>query len=292
MKKHIQQALLMLLGISMLGSIHSCKKDKCNDPTNPDCENYDPCFEKKTINYGFTFGTQWNTPESFFDTLNYIHVRDSLFINNNRIRFTAHSEYDSVVWNLGSETIRENSFVRIFNNAPEGYYYCKMIGFRAKQPCLPNDDGIDTIVKRWYMMPIPKLPIMGKFKVLFKGADDSSIVEILPWNTAKFWTGVYPNQTSRLEIYEKESNSGYITLVNFLNNGDTTASNDLQSIYGQMISGHWLILNDKGGKNTPIKGYFKLANNLVEAKYRIFNYKPFTSETVYTDLEFKGRKID
>jgi hypothetical protein len=143
------------------------------------------------------------------------------------------------------------------------------------------------------MMPIPKLPIMGKFKVLFKGANDSSIVEILPWNTAKFWTGVYPNQTSRLEIYEKESNSGYLTLVNFLNNGDTTASNDLQSIFGQMISGHWIILNDEGSsKNTPYKGYFKLTNNLVEAKYVIYNFKPFTSEIVYTDFEFKGRKIN
>jgi len=37
------------LGISIIGSLfllHSCKDDcpPCDDPTNPDCDNYDPCY--------------------------------------------------------------------------------------------------------------------------------------------------------------------------------------------------------------------------------------------------------
>jgi hypothetical protein len=32
-------------------SLQTCKH--CNDPTNPDCANYDPCYGKKTINTFF-----------------------------------------------------------------------------------------------------------------------------------------------------------------------------------------------------------------------------------------------
>jgi hypothetical protein len=34
-------------------ALNACKKEKCQDPTNPKCENYDPCYGKKTINAFF-----------------------------------------------------------------------------------------------------------------------------------------------------------------------------------------------------------------------------------------------
>jgi len=48
----------IILGICCLSGllmIHSCKDDwpPCDDPTNPDCDNYDPCYGKKTINSFF-----------------------------------------------------------------------------------------------------------------------------------------------------------------------------------------------------------------------------------------------
>jgi hypothetical protein len=34
--------------------LNSCKKEcPCTDPSNPQCENYDPCYGKKTINTFF-----------------------------------------------------------------------------------------------------------------------------------------------------------------------------------------------------------------------------------------------
>jgi hypothetical protein len=39
---------LAFLLIAFITTIFSCKKDnKCYDPTNPDCENYDPCHNAK-----------------------------------------------------------------------------------------------------------------------------------------------------------------------------------------------------------------------------------------------------
>lgn len=43
--------ILFLLGILLVFS--TCKKEKCQDPQNPQCENYDPCFGKRTINTFF-----------------------------------------------------------------------------------------------------------------------------------------------------------------------------------------------------------------------------------------------
>ncbi len=46
--------LIMLVATSFFG-LNSCKDNciPCDDPTNPDCENYDPCYGKKTINSFF-----------------------------------------------------------------------------------------------------------------------------------------------------------------------------------------------------------------------------------------------
>jgi hypothetical protein len=268
----------------------TCKKDCCQDPTNSLCENYDPCYGKRTANFGFTFGSQWGTEDYFLGIKYYVHDKDSIIKNNNRLIFTAHSIYDSVIWKLGSETIVSKSFVRGFRNVPEGYYQCQMIGFRAKQTCIKNDDGIDTVVKRWYMMPIPKLPIIGKFKVLFSGSKDSSIVEVLPWETYKYYIGNYPNGYFKIDIKEKNTNSGHITLVNFLNNGDTTSSHDLIG-YKPIFSGNWIVFNDNGFDDVPLKGYFNVQGTKVYAKYFTEKFKVFTTEVIVTQHEFKGRKI-
>jgi hypothetical protein len=271
----------------------TCKKECCLDPTNPECENYDPCYGKKTANFGFTFGSQWGTEEYFLGIKNYVHDKDSIIKNNNRLIFTAHSIYDSVIWKLGSETIVSKSFVRGFSNVPEGYYQCQMIGFRAKQACIKNDGGIDTVVKRWYMMPIPKLPIIGKFKVLFSGSKDSSIVEVLPWETYKYYIGNYPNGYYELEIREKNVNTGHITLVNFLNEGDTTASRDFIKS-SQIFSGHWMVFNDAPQVDIPSQGYFNFINtSYVSAKYKQYYFIPNSNgEVAYKDYSFKGRKIN
>ena len=284
------QIKLIISILIILFTFNSCKKDcKCQDPSKPECENYDPCYGKRTPNFGFTYGSQWVTEEYFFGIKNYVHDKDSLIQNNNRIKFTANKIYDSVVWKLGQETIFEKSFVRLFNEVPEGYYQCQMIGLRPKQSCILNDDGIDTVIKRWYMMPIPKLPIMGKFKVLFDGYSDSSIVEVLPWETYRRGIPPLPYKAFYTFIQAKDVNTGYVTLVNFLNDGDTTASNELNDV-SQVYSGQWIVFNDNA-TIIPNKGYFHLnQDNKVEAKF--INGKINSSGKVeYKTYSFKGRKI-
>jgi hypothetical protein len=291
MKKLFIMVALSITALAGTSYLQSCKKCECQDVSNPDCENYDPCYGKYTANFGFTYGSQWVTPESFFGIENYVHDKDSILQNNNRIKFTAHKIYDSVVWKLGSETITNKSFVRIFNNVKEGYYSCTMVGHRAKQDCIAGDDGIDTITKRWYMMPLSKMPIIGKYKVLFVGARDSTIVQVQAWDSYKHWSGIFPDVTSYVEVKATNVNTGHITLINFYNDEDTTASFDFINS-SQMFSGHWMVFNDDPRTNIPSQGSFSLnSNNEVVARFKKYYFKYNPTQVLFNEYSFKGRKL-
>ena len=97
-------ALILLLGLS------TCRKKhcKCHDQTNPDCENYDPCYGKTTVNSNFTVipGTNgfadpdWCVPSSC-DTLQYSSVRFIAPEGN-----TDNTTYE---WQIGSDTLIRTS---------------------------------------------------------------------------------------------------------------------------------------------------------------------------------------
>lgn len=279
---------LLIIGLFVVSIFSSCKR-KCYDKANPDCEDYDPCHGKSSANFGFSFGSQWVTIESFLGVQDYVHDKDSVLISDNRIRFTASSIYDSVVWKLGIETIKDKSFVRVFNAVPEGTYSCRMIGYRPKQSCIKNDDGIDTVVKQWYMMPLSNMPIVGRYKVLYKGATDSTTVEILPWETYVDYSGQLPNRTRRIVVVSKNVKTLDLTLVNCFNSTDTVSSREFISM-SQMISGHWVVFNDNGPIDVPQKGFINLQGDVVSAKYSRKSYNE-NGEIYLRNYEFNGVKI-
>ena len=46
--------LIFSLGFLGLLALQSCKEEcPCDDPTNPNCDNYDPCYGKKPITADF-----------------------------------------------------------------------------------------------------------------------------------------------------------------------------------------------------------------------------------------------
>jgi hypothetical protein len=83
-----------------------CRKDcPCQDPNNPDCENYDPCYDKKRINSNFRVRAGDNgfpPPEEWCDlvpcdTLRASSARFDMPLNN-----PANSDY---TWQIGNEPI-------------------------------------------------------------------------------------------------------------------------------------------------------------------------------------------
>jgi hypothetical protein len=135
--KYLCLSLLLL----MIGLGSQCKK-KCYDLSNPDCENYDPCFSKQATNADFKIeelvGSHW------FET-------DSVNGRLNTIRFTATQTAASYTWLIGSEVIHDKSFTRTRFPANRWINITLIIQRTPDKQCFPNDDGIDTLVKKMYV---------------------------------------------------------------------------------------------------------------------------------------------
>ena len=273
---------MFVLAVSLgIVSLESCKKCKCQDPGNPDCENYDPCHGKSEVKATFIKGNQWTPAETFFGTFDYVHDKDSVYSNSSRFRFSALTPNAKYTWKLGAETITDSTFVRSFSNVPEGWYEARLVvESEPNKQCFPDDNGKDTLVKRWYMMPRNKFPIIGAYKVLFEGATDSSIIQVRPWEISA------ATQTGNYKVIDFQSEFA-ICLLNFRNGKDTLTHFSFKRD-AQIISGHWIGFNDKPNRGFPFQGYVRLDGNQVEAEYQFEEF----SQTEPRLIKFKGRKIE
>ena len=282
----------MLVGICMLGSIHSCKKEKCNDPTNPDCENYDPCYGKSPVKAEMMLGLYHpflvvNGDESFicedsvFRAPGTEKLPESSYMWNSDIVFKCLTSGAETYWKLGSENITDKLFIRTFpfGEGIMGKYQVQLIV--EKEPdikCFPLDDGIDTIVKTFEFVPNYELPIMGVYRVLFEGDTDSTTIEIRPW---AFKQGSWGEKNFEIE----STKSNYcLALINFRNCQDTFAHFTLECSY----TGNKIQFGDFPASATPSRGNVVLNNSNIEAVYSTAHK---IKQIPYTQYKFKGRKI-
>lgn len=144
----IPTKLLIILIVLFLGA---CKK-KCYDKSNPDCENYDPCYGKTTTSADFQqlilFGDQYVD----IDTLAVPFIWDVA----SGVTLKAAQQFDSCWWLHGSETIlNQGQFNR--RDYPMGKISTRLILMRKPyQNCFPFDNGIDTVTKFFNVVPINK----------------------------------------------------------------------------------------------------------------------------------------
>jgi hypothetical protein len=169
--------LLLLIG---LGS--QCKK-KCYDPSNPDCDNYDPCFGKNPVSAAFKIQevVQFHTiPEGWGE------VPDTDTITTYGVQFTALEDGAEYEWHIGREVLKGKKVYRE-NFTQLGTYPIQLIV--KKQPnkaCFPNDDGMDTVTRMMYAgIWLDHSPVLGKFKGHVTNPIDTLTIDIIktPINT-------------------------------------------------------------------------------------------------------------
>jgi hypothetical protein len=172
--------MLAAMAAGLLLSLSACKEKDCDDPQNPECENYDPCFGRTLdneilISLNFSPTPKWFQPDiRFWRTL--IHFRPSKKI--------AGAKY---TWYLGTEVIEDYEFTRDFavtKTTKEQGIPVKLIIERPKQlDCFPDDDGIDTLERKIYFMEnYCESMMVGKYKVKFDNLKDSVIIQSLSIN--------------------------------------------------------------------------------------------------------------
>jgi hypothetical protein len=119
----------LTLALFVVVFFSTCKKDCCQDPSNPKCENYDPCYGKTRINADFRVrpgDNGFKPPEEWCDlvpcdTLRASSARFDMPVNN-----PSNSTY---IWQIGTEpTPRTGKAIEVdFSNYLDAGNYEKYI---------------------------------------------------------------------------------------------------------------------------------------------------------------------
>jgi hypothetical protein len=126
--------------------LNSCKKECCKDPTNPQCENYDPCTQIKPAKADFGIF------EVIGDDMRSTHIldeTDTILVRNGAF-FKPKSTQDKVTWILGGETVEQKELFRM--GYPPGWIDVTMIAEMNPSPCLKEYELRDTLTKRFYVL--------------------------------------------------------------------------------------------------------------------------------------------
>jgi hypothetical protein len=136
--------IIFLLGIIGIG-LAGCE---CDDPTDPKCDNYDPCYEIKPVTSSFIISellpfayTRWENEGFFWEQRN----SDTVYSRN--LEFEAPEGMDKYTWIIGTEILHDRIVVRK-NFPPNEIIPITLIVERTpNRECFPNDDGIDSLVR-------------------------------------------------------------------------------------------------------------------------------------------------
>lgn len=164
----------ILTGI--LFAFNSCKKE-CNDPSNPECKNYDPCYGKEHTQASFSILLSKNT---FWDPWPEAPVDSVVLGAYYPVKFTSTASPNSkLTWILGLDTFESPSVTTHFGGLPYGSYPVTLIAKRELDTlCFPDDDGIDVYTKNMYVVPICQLNVIGKYRGILDGQKDSIDIAI------------------------------------------------------------------------------------------------------------------
>ena len=140
------QTVFVAMGLAFV--FYSCCRDDdntCSDPTNPECENYDPCYGKTDIRRAdFLIETSYTIPGQI------VYVSDTIFgYNLSPLQFKSvdNSLITNHVWYVGSEILTTDEVVRDFNNVPRpsDITVSHVVTYQNLSPCNPLDNGRDSV---------------------------------------------------------------------------------------------------------------------------------------------------
>jgi hypothetical protein len=270
--------------LALLALFTTCCKDDCMDPTNPDCDNYDPCYGKTQPSAKFIMEEggmrEWQNgeqveiyyPDSVFQGSG-IRFRSELIDNNKYF----HRWY---VGNLYYENTSETPRISFGNTArPQNITISHVIEYTPDLQCFPDDDGQDSVAQTFRLIAdYRELQTYGKFEGKLSNAGQTFTFEVIPIRSKpgqpiQYWPG-YGQITD-------------VMTVNFNNEGDT-----LYGFVGNEVlrmspfNHHWWFISNVNSFNG--KGYID-ANGNVEMNY-YDNRFPYPGDTIH--YQFNGTKIE
>jgi hypothetical protein len=146
--RNILYLILSLVVFAAL-TLSSCRKS-CQDPTNPKCENYDPCYKLKPTSAGFkTYDPMMFAQSQKELGLVWDVVSDTIGSN---CYFVADEENAKYTWLIGAGVYHTRTVsIDFINSRIDAGTLIPVTLIVEKEPnkkCFPNDDGRDTFTKQ------------------------------------------------------------------------------------------------------------------------------------------------
>lgn len=178
--------------------LQSCNRDKakCDDPRNPDCINYNPCFgaEKTSAYFTMTENIRPILSNSWFksDTIRY---ETDTCTDYNLITIRCTQKTDSIWWIFDDNYMRpswqqQQQFNVRFTLGgglpvlePEWVKITCIVKNNKPNPCFPEDDGIDTFTRYMVFMPPFKTGFDGTYRGSFDYKPDSVFEFDIRWDS-------------------------------------------------------------------------------------------------------------
>jgi hypothetical protein len=132
-----------ILLLVLIPFLNSCCK-KCQDPSNPDCENYDPCFSEKPVSASFKIFETASGPVSYWKD----YETDT--VGSSYPKFVADiKDAEEYEWIIGAKTYNGKSVSLSFIGVPDKSVIpiTLIVKKKPNKDCNPNDDGVDTVTR-------------------------------------------------------------------------------------------------------------------------------------------------
>jgi hypothetical protein len=167
--KMLNYFLILFIPFSSL-VFNSCKETKeetpCNDPTNRNCPNFNPCLIDKPTTADFHMYEE----NAFLSMENIWVYYDTDTSITDRVRFEALDKNAlSYTWHIGTEPEprTQKSFTINFVDSRTPKRIRLIVRKAPNLRCFPNDDGVDTVDRMLYFVnryDSLNIPMIGTFK--------------------------------------------------------------------------------------------------------------------------------
>ena len=269
-----------LILVAIFAVLSGCNKEnKCYDATNPDCENYNPCFTQTKPSAKFIM--EESNPE--LDNMG-IWYADSVFFGA-MIRFR--SEYNKPeykhTWYVGTDIFSEaitpdRNFLNV--SRPQNITISHVLEYSPILSCFPDDVGKDSVAQTFRLIGSfnADFQTYGSFRGVLNNEVDSFDLQVLSVDKDGYLTTI-------------DDNDG-IYYVNFHKRGDTIASNNTAINWPLEIGA--FLYNHHGVFTRGLEGTIEVdANGIMIMNYQMDGGNPIGDDLIPDNNwhTFKGRKI-
>jgi hypothetical protein len=207
----MKEIIKLTLALFVVLFFNSCRKECCQDPTNPKCENYDPCYGKTRINTNFRVrpgDRGFKPPEEWCDlipcdTFNESSVRFDMPVNN-----PSNSSYE---WQIGTEATPRTgkAFEVDFSDylSDNGWERHISVTLTIRTPfnnCMQNQDDTLKVVKRDLFFSEKRYSHhwlgLGNNKAVYRGVFNHKPEEVVVIEFIKIENGSF-RQLKAMDLY-------------------------------------------------------------------------------------------